>query len=263
MIKLITCDIDGTLVKNYLEDLKPSLFELIKKFKEKGVLFVATSGRQLPNLKTIFSPIKDEISYISENGALISHQNNIIFKSVMEDKLAKKLANKILDTNNLEVLICSANTTYVMPKRKEFLDHIQNEVKNDITIIKSLKEIDTEILKVSAYDYTGIKLKEMKAFGKELENKFNHTVSGLCWYDFMNYNTHKGNAIKFLQEKLNISKYETAAFGDNFNDIEMLKDAEYSFVMEEAHKDVKKFAKYECSCVETSLNELYNKFFYN
>ncbi len=54
MIKLINCDIDGTLIKDYSKDLEPSLFELIKKFKENGTLFFATSGRQLPNLKKLF-----------------------------------------------------------------------------------------------------------------------------------------------------------------------------------------------------------------
>ena len=61
MIKLITCDIDGTLIKDYSNELNNSLFELIKKFKEKGTLFVATSGRQLPNLKILFEPIANDI----------------------------------------------------------------------------------------------------------------------------------------------------------------------------------------------------------
>ena len=235
MIKLITCDIDGTLIKNYAEDLEPSFFELIKKFKKQGVLFVATSGRQTPNLKVLFEPVSNDISYISENGALITHNNKIIYKSAMEDKLARKLANKILNTPNFEVLVCSANTTYVIPKRDEFLNHIKNEVKNDITIVNSLDDIKTEILKVSIYDYTGVTEEKLKHITEEFDKHFNHTVSGLHWYDFMNYNTHKGNAIEILQKELNISKDETAAFGDNFNDIEMLKDAKYSFAMEDAH----------------------------
>lgn len=261
MIKLITCDIDGTLVKDYSKDLEPSFFELIKKFKEKGVLFVATSGRQTPNLKTLFAPVANDISYISENGALITHNNKIIYKSVMQDDLARSLASKILETPNFEVLICSVNTTYVIPKRDEFLNHIKNEVKNDITIVSSIDEIKTEILKVSVYDYTGITKEKLLYLTEEFDSKFNHTVSGLHWYDFMNYDTHKGNAIEILQKELNISKDETVAFGDNFNDIEMLKDAKYSFAMEEAHEDVKKHSKYICSCVEESLNKLYENFF--
>lgn len=261
MIKLITCDIDGTLIKDYSKELNNSLFELIKKFKEKGTLFVATSGRQLPNLKILFEPIANDIGYISENGALIVYNNKIIYKSAIENTLAKKLAQKILNTPNLEALICCANTTYIVPKCQNFLNHIKNELKNDITVVNSLDDIKEEILKVSIYEKGKITSETLNPFIEEFGDKFKHTLSGLSWYDFMNCNTHKGSAIEILQKKLNISKDETAAFGDNFNDIEMLKDAKYSFAMEEAHKDVKKYAKYTCSCVETTLNELYNKFF--
>lgn len=260
MIKLINCDIDGTLVKDYSKDLEPSFFELIKKFKEKGTLFFATSGRQLPNLKSLFEPIANEIGYISENGALIMHNNKIIYKSVMDDYLAKKLAQKILDTEGLEALVCCVNTTYIIPKCPKFLNHVQNEVKTHSTVINSINEIKEEILKVSVYK-EDLTAETLEPFIKEFGDKFNHTFSGISWYDFMNYGTHKGKAIEILQKEINISKEETVAFGDNFNDIEMLKDAKYSFAMEEAHPDVKKHAKYTCSCVETTLTELYNKFF--
>lgn len=263
MIKLVTCDIDGTLIKDYSKDLEPSFFDLIKKLKEKGVLFVATSGRQLPNLKQLFKPVQNEISYISENGALITHNNKTLYKSIIDNKLAKDLAQKILDTQNLEVLVCAANTTYVIPKCEKFLKHIQFEVKNDITIATSLNDIKEDILKVSIYEPNKITQETIDLFTKEFGQKFKHTLSGLSWYDFMNYNTHKGSAIEILQKEINVTKEETVAFGDNFNDIEMLKDAKYSFAMEDAHPDVKKYATYTCYSVEKSLNDLYNKFFTN
>ena len=178
----------------------------------------------------------------------------------MDDSLAKKLAKKILDIDELEVLVCCANTTYVLPKCPNFLNHIQNEVKTQFTIINSIDEIKEEILKVAVYK-EALNKDVLEPFIEEFGDKFNHTFSGISWYDFMNYGTHKGRAIEILQKELNISKEETVAFGDNFNDIEMLKDAKYSFAMEEAPPDVKKHAKYTCACVETTLTELYNKYF--
>ena len=43
MIKLITCDIDGTLLKGYDDPIQPELFDLIEKFYKKNVLFFAAS----------------------------------------------------------------------------------------------------------------------------------------------------------------------------------------------------------------------------
>lgn len=261
MIKLITCDIDGTLIKDYSHNLSEQIFSLIKKFNEKNVLFVATSGRQLHNLKKLFSPVKNEIGYISENGALISYNNKIIHKSIMENDNAVKLANMVLSQDSLELLISGESTAYIIPKCKDFLNHIQNEVKNDITIVNSLEEIKEQILKLAIYHKNGITEEIMLPFKNEFGTIFQNTLSGHAWYDFMNLNTHKGNSIKILQQLLNIKKEETVAFGDNFNDIEMLSDAKYSFVMENAPEEVKKYGKFTCKRVEDSLEELYNKFF--
>ena len=46
MIKLIVTDIDGTLVKDGTLDINPEYMDVIKKLTEKGIHFVACSGRQ-------------------------------------------------------------------------------------------------------------------------------------------------------------------------------------------------------------------------
>ena len=46
MIKLIVSDIDGTLVKDGTLDINPEYMDVIRKLTEKGIHFVACSGRQ-------------------------------------------------------------------------------------------------------------------------------------------------------------------------------------------------------------------------
>ncbi len=45
-------------------------------------------------------------------------------------------------------------------------------------------------------------------------------------------------------------------FGDNENDIEMLKQAEYSFVMENAKEEMKNYGNYTTKSVEEILEYL-------
>ena len=80
MIKLVASDIDGTLLLNGSRNLSERIVEQIKKLKQQGVLFVASSGRQIPNLKRLFAPVADDIAYIAENGAIIEYNGKIIFK---------------------------------------------------------------------------------------------------------------------------------------------------------------------------------------
>ena len=46
MIKLVVTDIDGTLVKDGTLDINPEYMDVIRALKEKGIYFVACSGRQ-------------------------------------------------------------------------------------------------------------------------------------------------------------------------------------------------------------------------
>lgn len=45
MIKLIASDLDGTLLQNGAQKLTPRAIDLVRKLTEKGIYFVAASGR--------------------------------------------------------------------------------------------------------------------------------------------------------------------------------------------------------------------------
>ena len=56
---------------------------------------------------------------------------------------------------------------------------------------------------------------------------------------------NKGQAVKRLQESLEIRPEETMAFGDQLNDIEMLQQAYYSFAVANAREEVRKLARFQ------------------
>lgn len=69
-------------------------------------------------------------------------------------------------------------------------------------------------------------------------------MSEAAWIDITEQNVHKGNTIKKLQQILDVSYQQTMAFGDGYNDIELLEQAEYSFAMRNAFDDTKAVAKF-------------------
>jgi hydroxymethylpyrimidine pyrophosphatase-like HAD family hydrolase len=86
-------------------------------------------------------------------------------------------------------------------------------------------------------------------------------VSGKNWLDISDEKANKGNALKHVQQLLNVSKEETMVLGDYHNDIEMMQEANFSFAMENAHADIKELAKYSTKSnddfgVETILEKL-------
>ena len=54
MIKLIASDLDGTLLQNEAQELTPRAIDLISQLTQKGIHFVAASGRQYDNERRVF-----------------------------------------------------------------------------------------------------------------------------------------------------------------------------------------------------------------
>ena len=95
MIKLIASDLDGTLLQNEAQELTPRAIELIRALTQKGVHFVAASGRQYANERLLFHEIKDDISYIAENGSLCIYNEETISKGIIEQDLAYRILDEV------------------------------------------------------------------------------------------------------------------------------------------------------------------------
>ncbi|MDU3146243.1 HAD-IIB family hydrolase, partial [Staphylococcus sp.] len=80
----------------------------------------------------------------------------------------------------------------------------------------------------------------------ELNGTFNSdidvTTSKPFFQEFMAKDVSKGNAIKALCEKLNISLSEVICFGDSLNDQSMFKVVGYAVAMGNASEELKKIA---------------------
>ena len=78
-------------------------------------------------------------------------------------------------------------------------------------------------------------------FGTELKL----ACAGDMWMDCMALGVNKGNAVKTIQESLDIRPEETMAFGDQLNDLEMLDQAYYSFAVANAREEVRRAARFQ------------------
>ena len=69
MINLICSDIVGSVLPVGWAEINPEIFEVIRKLKEKDILFAAASGRPYSSMVKLFESVKDDIIFVSENGA--------------------------------------------------------------------------------------------------------------------------------------------------------------------------------------------------
>lgn len=113
MIKLIASDLDGTLLQNEAQELTPRAIELIRALTQKGVHFVAASGRQYANERLLFHEIKDDISYIAENGSLCIHQGKVISRGLIEDDLAYRILRELKKEPGFEIVVSREDTCLI------------------------------------------------------------------------------------------------------------------------------------------------------
>ena len=253
MIRLIASDIDGTLLQGDESTLRPALFGEIRRLREKGILFCPASGRQYHSLRRLFAPVAGELAYLCENGAAVYGPGSpgpLLGKTVMERGRALTLCREILAMPHCEVLISGVSTSYLCPKEPDIVDHVRYFVGNDVTLVPSPEAIGEEIIKVSAYCREGARRVEPRMAPK-WGTEFRCAVAGEKWLDFTL--ADKGVGLRCLCAALGVDLGEVAAFGDNDNDLPMLRLAGTPYIMAGAAPHLCQQFANQCRRVEDIL----------
>ena len=254
VIKLVASDLDGTLLQNGAQALTPEALRLIGKLLERGILFAPASGRPYPNLRRMFSPHWHEMLFICENGALTMHHGAALSTIPLERETGEALMRDILARDDCEVMLSGRETSYLCPRRRSYSDFVVYTMKNTVTIVDDLFSVDEEFLKVSAYVHGDGAARVAPAFIEKWGNVVTAAVSGAAWIDFTV--ADKGMAIEAVARRLGIGKDEMMAFGDNFNDVEMLEAVGRPCLMETADPALLERFPSRCARVEEALAAL-------
>lgn len=259
MIKLVASDLDGTLLQGGAQQLSPRSIELIHSLVQKGIHFVAASGRQYDNELRVFAPIKDEISYIAENGSVCIHNGEVISRSVIEPELAKRIINEIKKNPDFEVVISREDSCFIENNNEAFVNHIVNVMKNTTQIVDDIRTVGGPILKIaicSMSDRAHIVDKYLKHLQDLFRDEIKVVTSGNIWIDFIAPGTNKGAALEQLINKLGIKPEECMAFGDQYNDVEMLQFVGTSYAMSNAAPGIAYYSTYVTDSVDEILEDL-------
>jgi Cof subfamily protein (haloacid dehalogenase superfamily) len=258
MIRLIASDIDGTLVRDY-QPMNPEIFSLIREFYARGVRFTAASGRQHPNLRKLFAPVQNEIDYICENGCLIYLKGELVHRETMDYDLGQDMIATIMGTPGAEALVSGEETCYIQPKDPMYENHIRSVVGNDATVVEDIRKQVEPYSKISAWMKDGVTDQTIKYWQGLFGEYATVVYAGHGWVDMMPKGVHKGTAIRWIMENGGLTRNEAMAFGDNYNDEEMLNSVEYSYAMEKAPQEIRDFTFGTCSDVTKVLKETLRK----
>ena len=271
MYKLITIDLDGTLLNRYGEVTEYTK-DIIKKTTNKGVLVVLASGRISESVLTIAKEIGADKYYISGNGSVLydMQKNEILYENYLTKEKVLEII-ELCDKNSIYYNIYTENAVlakslnynvafynYENTKKSSdkktdinIVEDMYNYIKNSnlnkflkITICDENKIVFSSILRkiknisdIDVLEVSHMSQKKIKTGTKEVE-------VGYFYTEVSSKNVDKWFAIEKVMELENIKKEEVMALGDNNNDIVMIKNAGLGVAMGHSNEQVKKVADY-------------------
>ncbi|MBP0725242.1 HAD family phosphatase [Bacillus sp. RG28] len=264
MTKLIAVDLDGTLL-NEENRISDKNLEAIIDAQKNGIEVVVATGRAHFDVKRIFKDTGITTWIISANGATIHKPNGELFHSIPINKEVAIDALSWLEKEGFYYEVSSNHSIYSPQKGQDLLVIEMDRIKSanpDVNIeelqsaaekqnsqagfsfIQSYKDIeeDLDIYNILAFSFHEEKLK--KGWSKfETQKELTIVKSANHNFELEHKNASKGNALEILANKLNIELVETAAVGDSFNDLSMLKIAGRSAAMGNANEEIKNACK--------------------
>ncbi len=243
MIKMITSDMDGTLLagKEWATRHLPHDFgEALDELDRRGIHFLAASGRTYPSVRSNFGEFADRIDYICDNGGCLVHRGEVVQKEIIPHETMLKVLEVAAAIPNCRVNLCSERGTFQSFDEK----WPGAEKERPFTfIVPDLREVTEPLTKLSmagAFDSFVLTPKLEAVLGEELT----FLKSGRNFIDIMKKGVNKGSGIRFFRSLWGITREECMSFGDEYNDLEQFDESEWSFAMGNAPDPIKAYAHY-------------------
>lgn len=254
-VKVICCDIDGTLVRDDKSLSDANKLWIKKAVQEKGVEFTLVSGRMYNGVHPFYDELGITGPISCYNGGSLYNKEG---KIVEDHRVPHDIAMQVLEVQkkikvplilfNDQKWYLQEEDNYVHPKK---LRVYQTEcIEGDFHQL--LNEFDSNKLLFMSPDTS--KLDEVETTLRNMgmaDGKLTFYRS-TDFLELMPYGVNKGMAIDALARYFKISPAQIMAIGDDYNDIEMLQRAGISVAMDNAVDEARAVAKYT---TDTNMND--------
>ncbi len=237
-MKLIVCDLDGTLLSKTEQKLNFATTQILKKFKNKNFIFAVASGRNYIELKTIFKDFPD-IYFIPDDGGHIVYKEENIFEN--------SFSKAQLSLFDYSFVAHGKYMTFIKTEDAFFKRGLSLKYGGHIVSVNSVLEIDRPIYKVTVINH-----KKKYPYYEVYKNR------NIC--EYVPDGVSKGNAVNFLMKRFSLSERNCFFFGDNYNDISMLDGKTNSYAMKHAPFEVKSVCTNVAENIIDELNNIYRRY---
>ena len=228
-ICLIASDMDATLLDEHSR-LPDGFEDTIRALAALGIRFAPASGRPLYTLEEMFPTLRDELIFIGDNGGAARWKGQPLFTSEMSPAGWRDLYRLTREQGDIAVL-CGLDRAYV-ERPFAVYDAVLRHFYTRLDYVDCLETVTAPADKFTIYlPRHNAQQAYDTAYASQRE-AYSVAVAGECWVDIMNPGVHKGSALAALGKLWQIPPESMMAFGDTYNDAEMLRTARYGFLVE-------------------------------
>lgn len=248
-IKLAVFDVDGTLLASGNDKLSTSTKEALQQLKKNGVALAIASGRPPFLMKEdIFDGIAFDY-YICVNGAYVADHNlHQIYSNGLPLDITEKLIQDFEQFDDA-LLFQFEDAAYIYHGSKRIQSMIHQWIgRLDILRDERLRQKrHLQDLPLGAVAH--IAKKHLSSFVEKYPDLIFEPFAE-AYYDIHEKSQSKAVGVSILCKEMNISMKNVIAFGDNYNDLEMIQAVGYGVAMGNAVEKLKAVSDYVSESVD-------------
>ncbi|MGM9886592.1 MAG: HAD-IIB family hydrolase [Lactococcus sp.] len=244
MIKLILTDLDGTFLNSKGSFNQPRFTKVLSALTEKKIAFAAVTGKQTERVEELFGDLASEIWILGDSASRIKHDGHFVFESLIPNQTGLDMIKKLEKAQADQTIIaCTPTAAVITDERAAFDGDMVRRSYAKMRVVSDFSEIEEDFVKITVFDRKERCFETFEKIKSEQEN-FYIVASEKAWIDITSKGVHKGTTVNKLQSILSVTADETMAFGDGYNDFELLEQATESYAMANAFAEVQEKAKH-------------------
>lgn len=266
MIKLVACDLDGTLFNSDMIVSEENA-KAIHEAQANGIEFLVATGRAPQESRSLLQDADVKSGFINLNGALVFDQaGKLRVKHTISSDKAQKICQLLHQYGfYFEIVTADNNYTENLNARISNVAHLMvdlnpgmnfklavaisagSESIMNMTQVDSFKELfknpKIEVMKIIVFDHRGHEAFDDVIPAIEQLGDLVVTSSSSSNIEINSVKAQKGLALLDYAKSKNIKREEIAAIGDNLNDESMIREAGIGVAMGNAVPAIKKLAQ--------------------
>lgn len=253
-MKMVFCDIDGTLYKGN-EPISPLNKEALLKFQQEGGKVVYCTGRHILEMGKILMHDQYPFDYLILNngGTILDKNKHLLYDSHIEAPIGLQILKWGIEAN-MHVYMCDGQVSYGYLNHQTYLHSDFGDQPIDADFMAEMSKCSSfQIISYNQEDYQTDRIEILK---KKIEDEFGDYVEchpNLHFLDIVPKGCSKGTGVNYLKNLLNV---ETYTIGDSYNDLPMIIAGDHGCTFDYAEQEIKEQADHVYHYVYEMINAI-------